>query len=218
DSSQLQAIISNPTYEAKATVTLDVKQKAIVLSFRGTANSVNWIENFKFDKARFEFGAVHLGFKNYADALLPDYQLVIGRLVELYPSYSVVITGHSSGGSVAVLASIYLQKGLNLDWNKLQLFTYGQPRVGDAEFATWFNQLPLTTTRVVNENDLVPHIPPYFANYRHQHTELYINKGVPTFCKTTTPEDKLCSNSRVPAVNTISHMSAFDVNLGSDYC
>ncbi|KAJ9076497.1 hypothetical protein DSO57_1025659 [Entomophthora muscae] len=217
-SSTLHDVVADEEYDIRATISIDNGHKSIVLSFRGSVSTKNWVENFRFDKTRFAVGQVHLGFKNQADALQPYYETIIGELLDQYPDYSLVLTGHSSGGSVALIAAIYLQKELGVAWKRIHLFTYGQPRVGNAKFASWVNTLELKMTRVVNENDLVPHMPPNFVGYYHQHTELYINQGKPTFCRVTSPEDSQCSNSRVPTVNIKNHMSAFGVGLGSDYC
>ena len=40
--------------------------------------------------------------------------------------------------------------------------TFGQPRIGNAAFATYYSKLVPFTTRVTNEHDMVPHLPPYF--------------------------------------------------------
>ncbi|KAJ9076496.1 hypothetical protein DSO57_1025658 [Entomophthora muscae] len=214
----LENILIDNEYSLQATVSVDNLRRSIVLSFRGSSDLKNWIENFKFDKTQFDVGEVHIGFKNEADALLPQYIPAVRRLVDKYDTYSLTIVGHSAGGAVALLAAIYLKKSLELEWGRMHMFTYGQPRVGNAKFASWVNTLDFKMTRVVNDADLVPHMPPNFVGYYHQHTELYINQGNPVFCAISEAEDSGCSNSRVPTVNIDNHKSAFGVGIGSDFC
>lgn len=59
----------------------------------------------------------------------------------------------------------------------VQLMTFGQPRVGNAAFASHFSQHVPNTFRVTNNNDMVPHLPPYVSElpqktYHHVPTEV----------------------------------------------
>ena len=42
---------------------------------------------------------------------------------------------------------------------KVRAVTFAGPRVGDGNFKTSFEKLPVDLTRVVNVNDLVPQVP-----------------------------------------------------------
>src|SRR5690606_37727833 len=69
------------------------------------------------------------------------------------------LTGHSLGGALAVLATAVLKIGLRMP--VAGVYTYGQPRVGDAEFCRVYDQvLKDITFRYVNDADVVPHLPP----------------------------------------------------------
>jgi hypothetical protein len=57
--------------------------------------------------------------------------------------------------------------------------TFGQPRVGNAAFASYFAEYVPKTIRVTHERDIVPHLPPYFfflpqLTYRHFPREVCI--------------------------------------------
>lgn len=43
--------------------------------------------------------------------------------------------------------------------------TFGQPRVGNAAFASYYSQLVPNTIRVTNDHDIVPHLPPYYRYF-----------------------------------------------------
>ena len=67
-----------------------------------------------------------------------------------------MICGHSLGGAVALLLSEMLRRRPGFDYT-LQLYTYGAPRAGDANFVA--SAKDLVHYRVVNHNDPVPSVP-----------------------------------------------------------
>jgi hypothetical protein len=57
--------------------------------------------------------------------------------------------------------------------------TFGQPRVGNAVFASYFAEYVPNTIRLVHAHDIVPHLPPYFSflsklTYHHFPREVYL--------------------------------------------
>ncbi len=104
----------------------------------------------------------HQGFSTEADAILAD-------LAEQQPQAGLErplwITGHSLGGALAILLALQLSKtsGCKL----AGVVTFGQPKVGDAQFSQAINaQLLPFYRRYVNQRDIVPKLPP-LADYRH---------------------------------------------------
>jgi hypothetical protein len=45
----------------------------------------------------------------------------------------------------------------------VKLMTFGQPRIGNAAFASYFKKYLPHAIRVTNAHDIVPHLPPYFS-------------------------------------------------------
>jgi hypothetical protein len=88
----------------------------------------------------------------------------------------IVIVGHSLG---AALATYYAAENALL--HKIQnpgLWTFASPKVGDQAFVDAFNRLGLTSRRIVNKQDIVPHLPPGLF-YEHVNTEeLYDSDNV----------------------------------------
>jgi len=83
------------------------------------------------------------------------------------PRRSFVVTGHSLGSALATLF-VMKNKGKNR-FDITTACTFASPRVGETEFAEQFNQLALTSWRIVNTQDVVPKLPlrlPFF-DYRH---------------------------------------------------
>lgn len=74
-----------------------------------------------------------------------------------------MVTGHSLGGSLAILAAADLAKSHKID----QVYTFGQPRVGNAAFATYYQNLVPNTFRLIDYADIVPHVPPSAFGFQH---------------------------------------------------
>ena len=141
----------------------------VVVSFRGTepTNILDWFSDFNYHSLDFckshGFepsvipGSVHGGFAAALNVIRKDLLDAVVALAE--PGTPVWITGHSLGGALAVLAAAVLKFEAKLEI--AGLYTYGQPRVGDAEFCTALDDaLGGQFIRYVNDQDIVPHMPP----------------------------------------------------------
>ncbi|KJZ78137.1 hypothetical protein HIM_02175 [Hirsutella minnesotensis 3608] len=100
---------------------------------------------------------VHEGFKISLDQVKgPILQTV--RDLKGNPDkkdWRVVVTGYSLGAAVATLMAAELRKqGVPCD-----LYSYGSPRVGNAEFVKFATAQEGFSARITNGNDLVPAIP-----------------------------------------------------------
>lgn len=130
----------------------------VLVSFRGTEGVADWLSNLKLvstDGGR--FGPVHAGFLEQFKALQQDTEAILRSA----PGRRLVITGHSLGGALAVLAAASWVGELPLH----SLYTYGQPMVGKAAFATYVQRrFADRYVRFVNAADVVTRVPP---GYRH---------------------------------------------------
>ena len=81
------------------------------------------------------------------------------------------LTGHSLGGALATLAAA---RWLAQRRPVQGIYTFGQPRSGDYEFARQFNfAFRPHAFRFVNNNDLVTRVPPQSLGYSHSGTFKY---------------------------------------------
>ena len=80
------------------------------------------------------------------------------NILKSYPDYQIIFTGHSLGGAVATLISYYYAKE-QISTNEPVLITFGQPRVGNLNFAYDYMRLIKLVFRVARENDVVTQIP-----------------------------------------------------------
>jgi hypothetical protein len=81
---------------------------------------------------------------------------LLGTFRPKYPS-RIVITGHSLGGGLAVLAALSLSASVppSERW-RIQVHTFGAPSVGDALFVQLYSTCVTNSTRVAHPYDPVP--------------------------------------------------------------
>jgi triacylglycerol lipase len=149
-------------------------KKVAFVVFRGTeVKSFNSISDLlidiKFNLEDFNnSGKVHSGFKDAFESIwdtedgLKQY---INTLKKKHKNISTWFTGHSLGGAVAVLATSAYK-------SKTPLYTFGCPKVGDADFCDKFTYIHY---RLVNGNDIIPQLPPklpisIFPGNNYEHT------------------------------------------------
>lgn len=132
---------------------------------------------------------VHSGFQKAIDSVYPKVLKEVTRLSELFPTYSVKVTGHSMGAAIAQLNGMYLIK----DGFATTMINFGQPRVGDATYAALADSL-FSQYRVVHYQDPVPAIPLQNMNYRHSAYEMYEDKDHVVRQCDSTGEDPTCSD------------------------
>lgn len=70
----------------------------------------------------------------------------------------------------------------------------GQPRVGNANFAANLEAQIPNTFRLINNNDIVPHIPPSSFSFKHGGHEVWYTNSMQTY-KICVSEDPACVNS-----------------------
>jgi hypothetical protein len=142
-----------------------LSRRLAVVAFRGT--DVKDGSNLLFD-ADLELeswagrGRVHKGF---ATALSQVQKELLASLDSLQ-GCRVLYTGHSLGAAMATLLA-----GLK---KPDTLFTFGSPRVGDAEFVASLQGI--TNFRFQDCCDLVTHVPPEELGYRHLGQPHYIDR------------------------------------------
>jgi predicted lipase len=160
----------------------------------------NWINDFTIGFAQFPGtkSSVHPGFLKVYQGHYAFLFPAIPKLLQLYPDYDLVATGHSLGGSSATMFALQLYKYYGID--KTKLVTFGSPRIGNADFRNEFIQSGIRNWRVTNMNDIVPHLPLPIQGYIHIPNEIFQSKvnGAKDFkiCKDRKEEDPTCAASR----------------------
>lgn len=90
------------------------------------------------------------------------------------PSYELWVTGHSLGGAMASVAATTISKLGYVSSDKIKLITFGEPRVGNADYVTVLDNLLSYVFRIVHAHDIVPHLPPMgLLGYTHHKSEVW---------------------------------------------
>lgn len=171
--------------------------KSIYVVLRGSSSVINWLDDFEVKLVPYDTFPecnckVHYGFYNSAQGVVNKTIESVKSLKVKYPSYSVVVTGHSYAASCGQLLAMELVKnGINV-----KLYNYGQPRVGDANYAAFVNTKIAEYYRATHNKDIVPHVPPIEGfGYQHSCREIFEDStGNLTVCSATNCEDPKCAD------------------------
>ena len=105
-------------------------------------------------------GKVHQGFLHAFDSVKEQIEKIFD--VPENRACPTILTGHSLGGAVAQLAAAYIaEKYQGHPCADSMVYTYGSPRVGDAQWVRYFSQVrPFIHFRHRHLEDLIPLLPP----------------------------------------------------------
>ena len=166
-------------YRYKIMIHYNDKKKKVVVSFAGPnvqkyakyvsliySNGFAWVKRYKV-QIESEFKTVY--FRKLR-------QKLVQKLKQMKKSgrgnYRFIFTGHSVGGSIAVLASLDLTKSglISKDKNKTKVYTFGSLRIGDQKFVALVHSSVYLYT-IVNTHDYVVRYPTCyysitFSNWR----------------------------------------------------
>lgn len=165
--------------ETERVAALPIKDLALAIVFRGSNNTPNWINNLKAahtrDAARGSNGGrYHLGYEAAWSTVLgrPVLEMLERRRCET-KHMPIIVSGHSRGGALAQRSSIDLHKRADVR----SVYTFGSPRWCDKVAAREYDMvLGQRTFKVVNNNDIVPSLPPWRFGWQHVGRMVYIDR------------------------------------------
>lgn len=145
-------------------------EKFTIVAFRGTETINDWKTDADVDLVDGPGGLVHEGFYTALSYVWQELLEQINKRKNL----PIWFTGHSLGGALAVLAVAKLKLEHDMGFTINGLYTFGQPKVGNGDFARncdfiFYNQM----YRFVNNNDVVARLPP--GKYTHSGRLMYFD-------------------------------------------
>jgi hypothetical protein len=151
-----------------------------ILAFRGTekGNNHDVKADLKFvpvpEKALGgkAAGKVHWGFQDYLELVWPRVKELVDEYRAAHKIQEICITGHSLGAAIATLAFHQIQD------DHTSLYTFGCPRVGNAEFCRSLEAMTKTRPayRFIDHEDVVTQVPlaSWAASYEHPNITLFV--------------------------------------------
>ncbi|KAI8805412.1 Alpha/Beta hydrolase protein [Cladochytrium replicatum] len=195
----------------------------IFVSFRGSTNAANYFSNFNFGLTNFWItgkapsgSQFHSGFQKAYSDISGTVRTFVSTLAATYPTAELTLTGHSLGGALATHAALDLLITKYVpqlaDASKIRLFSQGEPRMANPAGSAWISKQGWAGSyRLVNYDDIVPHLPPSWFNFRHHTREYWVLKDGSTVatCDDVTTSD----NEDTNCLNTIAFTSSTAHNL-----
>eukprot|EP01104_Vermistella_antarctica_P016858 TRINITY_DN584_c1_g1_i1.p1 TRINITY_DN584_c1_g1~~TRINITY_DN584_c1_g1_i1.p1 ORF type:complete len:306 (-),score=14.84 TRINITY_DN584_c1_g1_i1:101-1018(-) len=179
---------------------VDVEDKTILFSFRGTSpgHLENWIVDLYIATTMPYKNSssirVHAGFYGGYLSMSSQIAAAYADLRVKFPTYALHVTGHSLGAALATLCAVDLAD--TYGENDITAYTYGLPRVGNLDFAAYYNALIPTSYRMTNQRDVVPHVPGTLLGFWHVQNEIWYNRTQEfVSCPLNNGEDPNCSES-----------------------
>jgi len=150
------------------TVTVSTAFKRILVTFRGSTTTEDWMKNLQLIQKEIQYGTttvyVHKGFNDYLDEKYAGIKEHLDELQNEYSHCDLYITGHSLGGAIATLFAYRFACDSESSVHKtpFNLVTFASPHVGDERFATAFKNLEkmkmIRHTRVAISSDPIPKV------------------------------------------------------------
>ncbi len=155
----------------------------VVIAIRGTEGILEWIHDAEFllvpcpflasaGHTDDGFTAMYNSLRTGTAAGSPSVVSAMGSLTFPKPVTSVTICGHSLGGALVTLLALDI--AVNSSFTNPTVYSYASPRTGDPTFATKFNQIVTSSSRIANRLDLVPKMP-FPPAYEHVNTHYDLN-------------------------------------------
>ncbi|MCC3822205.1 lipase [Vibrio parahaemolyticus] len=127
----------------------------LVISIRGTQNANDWVTNLNVGLKGAPNGSIaHSGFINSFSSIKPSIKQYLQQCQRL--PRRVHCVGHSLGGALASLCSDWLREEYSL---RVNLYTFGAPRVGLEQYSRKSSKSNDKVYRCTHGADPVPKVP-----------------------------------------------------------
>ncbi|CAA90544.1 Fungal lipase-type domain-containing protein [Caenorhabditis elegans] len=199
--------------QCQAFIAISDSTNQVIISFRGTNSGGQLLSEFGVgleDYAAYteidgSNNTVSVGHVNvyFLDAMNQMWEDMVQPSIKNRQNYTFLITGHSLGGAMATLTAFRI--AFRQFSSRIKVHTFGEPRVGDTVFASYFTDMVPYAFRVVHNTDPIPHLPPLnVANEAgpgmpyHHPREIWYNDDFSNYvmCSDVNGEDWSCSDKK----------------------
>ena len=109
------------------------------------------------------------------DSVQDEIFSAVKELMQRYPDYKLIVTGHSLGGALSTICGTDL--AILLPDVDVRVINFGAPRVGNEAFKELVESLPnLSITRLVHHMDVVPRTP--MIGFKHVGHTIQVNANL----------------------------------------
>jgi hypothetical protein len=228
----LEYTIIEPESGSRGMVSYNTNLNAIFVNFKGieTVGEVfkgaqfwksslsldDWLDNEDLDTIK-----IHAGFAKLYEFYRPTIIAPILKLARRYPTYKIVFSGHSMGGALALICAVDYYE-LFMESDRIFVYTFGKPRVGNKRWADHVNNLPFTNRifRVVTEGDIIAQLPFRSMGYEHE-KQIYLLLDDGTIYKCPNDSDggeSLECSLPLYKLNQIAHLKYWDIGSKANAC
>jgi len=230
-----------PNEPVSFTLLVNPSNHRFIASFRGTETKTQLLQEFMNSKAvSYDLHyiknavATKYFYENYVYYLRNAFLRNIRDAIQKYPNYDFFFVGHSLGGAFATLAALDISLLNLVDKERLHLYTYGAPRVGDFNLASKIVDSIGEIYRMTHHRDVVPHLPPcvpsikggcaawpehvneagfYAFNAYHIWPEVFhVDDNPYNYKICSTPEDPTCANQYLIAISVNDHVNYLGIS------
>lgn len=153
ENNDLLCICLSPLETVQHVVFYDRVGDRVVVSFKGTTNSEDTIQDINCEYALFCGGFVHNGFKTQAALFIEKYISQVADILRKTRSTRLLLVGHSLGGAISILVNIMLQRMGLLRDIEVETVAFSSPPVVSEDVARQYRE---RITVVNYGNDMIP--------------------------------------------------------------
>jgi hypothetical protein len=148
----------------------------IDICFKGSSNIIDIYYNFDIYQKKYlrEEIKVHNGFLNKYLSIKSKLIEKIKEIINKNDIKIITFNGHSSGGAMAMIATLDIRKLIRRDDMIINCITFGSPKISNDGFIEEYNRNINNSYRVIIKTDIIQYLP-FTIGYNHVHEGIIIN-------------------------------------------
>ncbi|KAJ9055363.1 hypothetical protein DSO57_1013705 [Entomophthora muscae] len=223
--SQLQ-VFQNKTEESLAMIAVDKAARQIIVTYRPTRTLKNQITNFDYELVQYPSAPkgvlIHHGFMAFHLSIHPQVEKGVAEFLKdpRFRTFDIQVTGYSLGAGISIASVPSWHRFLHRTGftNRLIIYSYAGPRVGNDAFAEYLAGLNVPITRYTNREDIISHVPIRSLGYVHVGAEFHDRSIGPNqteliLCNPNYDEDPNCGLNPHAIFSTARHYFPFNKYL-----